>query len=104
MYVVVVHFVAKPEASETFREVLLTQASNSLSREPGCRVFDVAVDEPAGNHFLLYEIYDDETTFQEHLKTEHFLDFDARSQAMFTSKEVSTHQLISDLPPRRMDG
>ncbi len=95
MYVVVVNFVAKPEAADAFRAAVLAQAENSLTREPECRVFDVSAPVPDGNAFFLYEVYDNEAAFQTHLASTHFLDFDKTTRSMILSKDVKTYQLLS---------
>ncbi|MGI9405023.1 MAG: putative quinol monooxygenase [Hyphomicrobiaceae bacterium] len=95
MFVVVVQFDVRPEFVESFRAAVLAQAENSLTLEQACRVFDVAVPADRETTFVLYEIYDDEAAFQHHLKTEHFLAFDANMQTMVVSKEVKSYGLIS---------
>ncbi len=98
MFVVVVDFEVKPETADEFRAVVLAQAENSLTNEPGCHVFDVAMPPDQDTRFLLYEIYEDEVAFQTHLKTAHFLQFDPLVGPMVISKEVQTYTLV---PPRR---
>ena len=44
MFVVTVVFEVKKEATEAFRTAVLQQANNSLTRETGCRRFDVCFD------------------------------------------------------------
>ena len=46
-------------------------ALRSVRDEPGCLRFDVFEDLADENRYLLYEVYTDETAFQDHLDTQH---------------------------------
>ncbi|MGY9016060.1 MAG: putative quinol monooxygenase [Rhodospirillales bacterium] len=94
MFVITVKFEAKPECVEDFKTAVLLQAHNSVTREEGCQVFDVSVPIGGENEFFLYEVYDDEAAFEEHLKTEHYAEFDAKAQPMVSLKEPRKLQLI----------
>lgn len=98
MYIVVVHFEVKPEAVDAFRIAVLAQAEQSLSREAACRVFDVAIDHDRETDILLYEIYNDEAAFRDHLETAHFRDFNETVQPMIVSKRVNAYRLLSTRP------
>jgi autoinducer 2-degrading protein len=95
MFVIVVRFEAKPECIGDFKSAILLQAHNSLIREEGCQVFDVSVPVDGENEFFLYEVYDDEAAFEEHLKTEHYAEFDAKAQPMISLKKPRKLNLIS---------
>ena len=95
MFVIAVKFEAKPECAVDFRTAVLLQAHNSVTREEGCQVFDVSIPIEGENEFFLYEVYDDEAAFGEHLKTEHYAEFDAKVQPMISLKEPRKLQLIS---------
>lgn len=88
MFVVTVAFVVKEAHVVEFKTVMLTQASNSLTLEPGCHQFDVCFDPSDRKRIFLYEVYTDKTAFEEHLNTEHFLDFDAKVRDWVISKTV----------------
>jgi len=89
VYVITVTFAIKPEHTATFREAMIVQARNSLSREAGCSQFDVCTDPGDATRIFLYEIYDDEAAFKHHLETEHFRDFDSMVQPWLASKSVT---------------
>lgn len=72
MYVVTVHVQIQPQHVAEFQAAMLVNARSSLEKEPGCRRFDVAVDENDSAHFLLFEVYDDEAAFQMHMTMDHF--------------------------------
>ena len=54
----------------------IAQARNSLMNEQHCHQFDVCIDPSDPRRVLLYEVYTDSATFDVHLKTAHFKDFD----------------------------
>lgn len=95
MFVVTVNFVAKAEHEDAFRTAVLAQAENSVTREAGCRAFDVASPGPGSGEFFLYELYDDEAAFQAHQQTAHFIDFGDKTKDMVESKTVATYGMIS---------
>ena len=93
MYAVTVNFVVKEEHIDAFESVMKKQASNSLSLEPGCHHFDVCFDQSDRKRVFLYELYTDKAAFDEHLKTAHFLDFDAKVKDWIISKTAENwHQ------------
>ncbi len=88
MFVVTVTFVVKEAHVDSFETVMRTQATNSLTLEPGCHQFDVCIDPSDHKRIFLYEVYTDKAAFEEHLRTEHFLTFDAKVQPWLLSKTV----------------
>lgn len=46
--------------------------------------------------FVLYEIYQDETAFSEHLKSKHYLEFKAASEQYFDNKKIRLGDLVSE--------
>jgi (4S)-4-hydroxy-5-phosphonooxypentane-2,3-dione isomerase len=85
---VVVRFVVKAGAERSFFERVVRQAGDSLRHEPQCRQFDVCVDPADPSRILLYEIYDSEAAFAEHLDSAHFRAFDAETRAWVSEKAV----------------
>jgi autoinducer 2-degrading protein len=90
MYVVTVEFEVTTEYAEAFRDSVLRQARNSFEKEPDCHQFDVCTDPKDPTRFYLYEVYADEEAFQSHLRSDHFLDFDAKTKAWIENKTVRT--------------
>ena len=99
MFVVTVDFRVKPGQEAAFAEAVARQAANSLAGEAGCHRFDVCRDPADGAHVFLYEIYSDRASFDAHLASAHFLDFDATVADWLASKEVATWELQA--PPAR---
>ena len=73
--VIYVDFTIKQGAVERFRELILTNARHSLRDEPGCRRFDVLASAEEPRRIVLYEIYDDESAFDLHLRSAHYQSF-----------------------------
>ena len=88
MFVITVRFDVKPGHETDFFERVQRQAKDSLEREPGCIQFDVCWNPQNPREVFLYEIYDDEAAFAAHLKTPHFLAFDADIRAWVNGKVV----------------
>ena len=93
MYAVIVRFAIDVMHVEKFRGLVLFNAEQSLSKEEGCRVFDVC--EMGDGEFWLYELYDDHEAFQLHLRTPHFLQFDAQATTWILEKSVRTGQHLA---------
>ena len=73
--VVLVEFLVKPSFVAEFRDLIGANAKASLEREMGCKRFDVLVQPAEPRRFVLYEIYEDEAAFDEHLASSHYLSF-----------------------------
>ena len=86
MLVVHVHVHVKPEFIETFRQVTVANARNSV-REPGIARFDVVQqsDDPA--HFVLVEAYRTPEDPARHRETAHYKAWrDAVAEMMATPR------------------
>ncbi len=90
---VLVSFRIKAPHVEAFRDAVVRQAANSLAREERCRRFDVAFDPKDPARVFLYELYDDDASFDAHLRTEHFLGFDRTVKDWIEEKRVERWRL-----------
>jgi (4S)-4-hydroxy-5-phosphonooxypentane-2,3-dione isomerase len=95
-YVVIVDFRLKPGALAAFRPLIDANARTSAQSEPGCHRFDVVEPEGETDRVLLYEIYTDRAAFEAHMRTSHFLGFDAESAALVAGKTVTTGILVCE--------
>lgn len=86
MLAITVTFKVKEDYVKAFEAAMKNQARNSLNREAGCHHFDVCFDPLDRGHVFLYELYTDEAAFDAHLKSAHFLDFDATVKNWLISK------------------
>jgi len=94
MFCVVVRFEVKEGCEAQFRQKVLENAAASLSREPGCRTFDVCEGDQAGD-IVLYELYESESAFHDHLSTPHFKRFDVETSDWIAKKQVATYTRLS---------
>lgn len=79
-----------------FRRLIDENAIVSVNREIGCKRFDVTVPNDRNDQIILYEIYDDEAAFEAHLKTRHYLEFNAASAAFVESRTIRTCTLVCE--------
>jgi (4S)-4-hydroxy-5-phosphonooxypentane-2,3-dione isomerase len=79
-----------------FLPMIVENANRSRTVEPGCERFDVLVPKGSGNQVFLYEIYKDKAAFEEHLRTQHFLDFNSASAGLVKAKKIVEYGLEND--------
>lgn len=91
MYAVLVEFTIKAEAVARFIERVKRQAADSLNHETDCHRFDVCLSADSDQQVMLYEIYSDETAFEVHLQTQHFIKFNQETSAWISDKKVSLY-------------
>ena len=85
MYVVTVTFQIKDGQIDDFMPLMTQNARTSLTDEVECYQFDVCRD---GHEVFLYEVYESRAAFDLHLKSAHFLTFDAAVADMLEAKVV----------------
>ena len=93
-FTILVDFRLKPGTSDRFRRLIEANARASARDEPGCRQFDVFVPRGEEDRVMLYEVYDDEASFQKHLRTSHYAAFERDSEAMIESSAVIAADLV----------
>lgn len=76
----------RPESVDAFMEKLAANAQ-AARREAGCKQFDVAVDPEDPAHVMLYEVYDDESAFQQHQQTSAFKTYVSQAVPLLASRE-----------------
>ncbi len=86
---------AKPESFEAFRAAMLRHAALSLKEDPGCRQFDIFVPQELPNTLMVYEIYDDEASFQGHAQSKHTAAHGAATRAMVARRRLVKAQVVS---------
>ena len=90
MFVVLVDFKVKEEFVSSFQTALIKQARDSLTAEADCHQFDVCCNPDDQTQFTLYELYTNQLSFQKHLKSSHFLNFDETVRSWILEKSVRT--------------
>ena len=83
----------RPGRGKEFMPLILENAKRSVSDEPGCRRFDVLLPEQGGDRVVLYEIYDDESAFDAHRITEHYIEFRAAARDLLVETTVQRFAL-----------
>lgn len=92
-FVILVDFHCKPGTGAQFLDLVTVNAAASVRDEPGCYRFDVLTERGGDpDTVVLYEIYQDEAAFEEHLKTPHFATFKA-----------ATAEIVEDTVLRKCD-
>ena len=87
--IVLVEFDIAAGKEDAFLARVRQQAADSLALEDKCSRFDVATTPEGASTVLLYEIYDDDAAFTEHLESDHFKAFDAEVAGWVSAKRVS---------------
>jgi autoinducer 2-degrading protein len=95
-FAIIVEFRLKPGVRAEFRRLMDINASASARTEPGCRRFDVLEPQAEPDRVMLYEIYDDEAAFEQHLKAAHFLEFDAASAPLVIDRTIIRCDLVCE--------
>lgn len=71
-FTLIVKLKMKPGTREEFIPLILENQRASLANEPGCRRFDVYLDNEHEDSYGFVEEYDDEDAFKAHQASEHF--------------------------------
>ena len=95
IYVVSVDFGSAPENFGRLKELTFANAKSSILDEAGCRQFDVYEIPNSPNHVFLYEAYDDETAFKQHLASPHYKQFSEETASIITSRAVSRGNMLA---------
>lgn len=88
MFFVIVKFEIKRDFFASFLKLVKQNAQTSLTAEPGCKQFDVAVNKQ--QDIILVEGYLSERDFDLHLKSEHFRTFSEETAEMVLHKTLET--------------
>ena len=75
--------------------LMYANAKESLEKEKGCLQFEVCTNPGQVTEIFLFEIYESEEAFQEHLSSEHFLEFDAKTAHMVEEKTIKTYSTVA---------
>lgn len=84
--IVIVDFTTHAAHAEDFAAAITENATRSVAEEPGCHQFDVGRDPANPTAFFLYEVYENDAAFQDHLQSPHFKKFDALTLPWVTGK------------------
>lgn len=83
------------EGQEILLEAELRALIAPTRKEAGCIRYDLFRSTDTGNAFLLYEIWESREAHTAHTKTDHFLRWNARKDALTLSREAGFWQQIA---------
>jgi autoinducer 2-degrading protein len=94
MFVNAVDLDIVPAERENFLAAIKENGA-AAATEPGCRRFDILNLASDPNHFLLYEVYDNEAAFKAHRETEHFKKYFAAVAKMIAKRDARPMSVIA---------
>ena len=83
-----------PAERDNFLAALKENGAAAVT-EPGCKRFDILNLASDPNHFLLYEVYDNEAALKAHRETDHFKKFAATIAKMVAKREARAMSVIA---------
>jgi quinol monooxygenase YgiN len=78
----------KPEWLAEFLAAIRHNAAQSVAKDPGCRRFDVYVDEESATRFVVHEVYDSQEALDAHRASPHFLAYKAVADQALMSRAL----------------
>jgi (4S)-4-hydroxy-5-phosphonooxypentane-2,3-dione isomerase len=94
MFVNAVDLDIVPAERENFLAAIKENGA-AAATEPGCRRFDILNLASDPNHFLLYEVYDNEAAFKAHRETDHFKKYMATTGKMVAKRDARPMSVIA---------
>lgn len=67
-----------------------------LENEPGCRRFDISVEEDDPNRVRLYEVYDDEAAVDRHMQTPYMQAYREDTGPMTADRRIARATMAHD--------
>ena len=101
MLAIVVHFEAKPDKIDAFRDEIVAHATRCIEREPGCLQFDVVQDTKNPAHFAVSEIYKDQAAIDAHRATPHMAETGKILPDLITKRDLTIFSLVAGGKPKR---
>jgi quinol monooxygenase YgiN len=86
--VIVAQLQIDPRHFDTYVALVKGHAARSLQLDPGCRQFDVMVAEEPRHTVVLYEVYDDEASFQGHVSSPRMAEYRAATKGMVVERRL----------------
>ena len=94
MYVNAVDLDIVPAERDNFLAAIKENGAAAVT-EPGCKRFDILNLASDPNHFLLYEVYDNEAALKAHRETDHFKKFAAAAAKMVAKRDPRAMSVIA---------
>jgi autoinducer 2-degrading protein len=87
-FAIVVTVKLKPGSADTFRPIILENATAAVRDEADCHLFHVLQSNEDSDTFMFYEIYTNEAALDIHRETPHYKKFAAASKDLIESREL----------------
>ena len=94
MYVNSVDLDILPAERDNFLAAIKENGAAAVT-EPGCKRFDILNLASDPNHFLLYEVYENEAALKAHRETDHFKKFAATIAKMVAKRDARAMSVIA---------
>ena len=94
MYVNAVDLDILPAERDNFLAAIKENGA-AAAKEPGCKRFDILNLASDPNHFLLYEVYDNEAALKAHRETDHFKKFAAAAKTMVAKRDARAMSVVA---------
>jgi len=94
LYVNLVELDIVPTEIDKYMAAIKENGAASV-KEPGCRVFDIAVSSKDPNHVLLFEVYDNAAALDAHRTTDHFKKYQATTANMVAKRDVRSFSSVA---------
>jgi quinol monooxygenase YgiN len=94
MYVNAVDLDILPAERDNFLAAIKENGAAAVT-EPGCKRFDILNLASDPNHFLLYEVYDNEAALKAHRETDHFKKFAAAAAKMVAKRDARPMSVVA---------
>ena len=94
MYVNAVDLDILPAERDNFLAAIKENGAAAVT-EPGCKRFDILNLASDPNHFLLYEVYDNEAALKAHRETDHFKKFIAAAGKMVAKRDARPMSVVA---------
>jgi autoinducer 2-degrading protein len=101
MLAIIVHFEAKPDKIDAFKEAIIGHATRCLEREPGCLQFDVVQNPKEPTKFAVYEVYTDKAAIEAHRSSPHMAETGKIIPDLITKRDLHMFSLIAGGKPKR---
>jgi len=100
MYVNSVDLDILPAERDNFLAAIKENGAAAVT-EPGCKRFDILNLASDPNHFLLYEVYENEAALKAHRETDHFKKFAAAAAKMVAKRDARAMSVIASNAPAK---
>ncbi len=96
-FAIIAEFELLEGSFDIFHQEVLRNSEASRREEPGCQRFDILIPNKEENRITLYETYDNEAAFQDHLRSTHFKEFSDRVSGLVKDRKLTKFRVSNDV-------